>query len=182
MYRFFVGLSVVVGLGGCASTYSIPTSTPSAGIFVTAGNNPSAVTSRNVYLWAFKDEQCTASDHGTLAGRSNAFGSSALAASEPQKIVANNKLVFTAGYIDSRFAQNRQCAVTAAFVPEEGHLYKALIQVDDDVTKCGLGILDVTGGSEKRVAFTMPKYACLFNSNIVRENGRPLWTNYVVRR
>jgi len=139
MYRFFVGLSVAVGLTGCASTYSIPTSIPSAEIFVTAGNDPSAVTSRNVYLWAFKDEQCTASDHGTLAGRSFALGSSALAASEPQKIAANDKFVFT---------------------PEQRHLYKALIQVDDDVTQCGLGILDVTGGSEKRVAFAMPKYAC----------------------
>jgi len=86
MYRFFVGLSVVVGLAGCASTYSIPTSIPSAEIFVTAGNNPSAVTSRNVYLWAFKDEQCTASDHGTLAGRSNAFGSSALAAQNLKRL------------------------------------------------------------------------------------------------
>jgi len=182
MYRFFVGLSVVVGLAGCASTYSIPTSIPSADIFVTAANSPSGVTGRNIYLWAFKDEQCTQSDHGTLAGRSHAFANSALAASEPQKIPANDKFVFTAGYIDSRFAQNRQCTVTAAFVPEQGHLYRALIQVDDDVTKCGLGILDVTGGSEKRVAFAMPKYACLFNSNIARENGKPLWTNYVVRR
>ena len=95
MCRFFAGLAVVFGLAGCASTYSIPTSMPSAEIFVTADNNPGGVTGRGVYLWAFKDEQCTESDHGTLAGRSHSFGNGALSASEPQRIPAKGKFVAT---------------------------------------------------------------------------------------
>ena len=179
--RHIVPFIALIGLTGCMSTYKAPLNRPNAEIFATAETDESVSNSRMVWLEAFKNEECADSDNGIRLGSSPPFANTRITSSPPNAIAAEEKFVFTAVYMDARFAQNRQCSLTGAFIPREARRYKVLVKVDDHVTSCGLGLYDVTTGIEQQVEFTMPKYACRGRTDNAGLNGRPLWTNWQVQ-
>lgn len=147
-------------------------------MFVVAGESDSTSTmSRNTFAWAFEDESCKLNKNGTRLGGD--IHNSATSQSKPIVIPAEAEFVFTAVYIESRFGQTRECALTGKFTPLQSHRYKAKVVSSDSVNQCSLGIYDITNGQDEQVDFSMPPRACMFMSPST-QNGRPLWTDYKV--
>ena len=170
---------VVLGASGCLPIYTIPDDRPQAEFVLAAENESKGTTVRNVYTWVFKNEECEKTSHGMRAG-SKVLGEKDKT-TEPVKILAGEKFVFTSAYIDARFGQNRKCSITGSFVPQPNRKYKALLLVNEQVTACRLGIYDTTGGKEEQVPFVMPGYVCEDGGKTTRLNGQPLWTNWQIQ-
>jgi deoxyribodipyrimidine photolyase-like uncharacterized protein len=177
--RILVPASLAFALAACLPTYEVSTAQDTAEFFLSTTNDSQSTTLRSAYVWAFKDEECTRSPLGMRAGQ--AVNNDSGATTTPLKVVANEKFVFTAGYIDARFAQNRQCSVTAAFVPRKNRRYKAQLVVSDDVRGCRVGVYDVTSNKDQQIEFSMPQYLCDDEGKTARLNGSPLWTDWQVQ-
>ena len=163
----------------CLPVYEVSPANDTAEFFLSTTNDSTATTLRTAYVWVFKDEECTRSERGMRAG--NAMNNDSEATTAPQKVLANEKFVFTASYGDARFAQNRRCAVTAGFIPRKNRRYKAQLVVTDDVRGCSLGIYDVTSSKDQQIEFSMPQYLCVDSGKSTSLNGRPLWTDWHIQ-
>ncbi len=159
-------------LSGCASIYSAPQSKPTSEFYLVAENDSTGTTTQNVYLWAFKNTKCDTSDYGTRMG--SVVSNSSPAMTPLQTVVANEPLVFTAVYVDSRFAQNRRCAITGEFTPLPNRRYVARLAVTKDVGACDLGLYDAAAGKQEAISFEMPEFICEYGATRKIKNGRPL--------
>jgi len=168
----FVSLAAAILMAGCASTYVAPPSRPSAELYLQGESGPGSTMTRNVYMFALKDTECHKSDYGALLGKS--ISNEATTRTESARIRADEPFVFTAAYMDARFAQNRACAVTAVFTPKGDHNYAARLVVSQDVTSCELGVYDLTDGTGEPIDLTLPKYVCDYGEQTTRQNGQPL--------
>jgi hypothetical protein len=177
--RIVVPAYLAFGLTACLPAYEVSPANDTAEFSLSATNDSQSTTLRSAYVWAFKDEERNRSELGMRAGQ--AINNDSGATTTPLKVVANEKFVFTAGYIDARFAQNRQCSVTAAFVPRKNRRYKAQLVVTDDVRGCRVGVYDVTSNKDQQIEFSMPKFVCGDEGKTARLNGRPLWTDWQVQ-
>ncbi len=176
MSKIIVLICIAFGLTGCVASYIVPDSAAKASFYLAVQSDAESTSLRNISLTVLGDENCKEHQYGTRAGSN--IHNVGTAGTDTVKILANEKFVFTAMYVDARFAQNRKCVVTASFVPTEHHTYKALLAVTDDVRACKLGIYDVTSGKDQQLEFSMPKYACDITDLGIRPNGQPLWINW----
>ena len=179
MRRIVVPACLAFGLAACLPAYEVSPTSETAEFFLSTTNDLQLTTLRTTYVWVFKDEECTRSALGMRAG--NAMNNDREATTAPQKVLANERFVFTAAYGDARFAQNRNCAVTAAFVPRKNRRYRAELVVTDDVRGCSIGVYDVTSNRDQQIEFSMPQYLCGDSGKTTRLNGRPLWTDWHIQ-
>jgi len=178
--RRWLGLTyVAIGTVACVPTYRVPRLKPTAEFTLTAENDSSGTTSRNVLVWVYKDEECERHPYGMRAGSD--FGNSPVETTDPTPIAAGEPFVFSAYYGDSRFAQNRTCVSTGVFTPVAGHRYRALLAVSGEVTSCKLGVYDATSGQPEQIPISMPRYVCDDSGKTARPNGQPLWQNWHIK-
>ncbi len=178
MKILYISLISVALLSGCASTYSAHRTKPTAEFYLVAENDSKSTTLQNVFLWAFKNTQCEANEYGTRMG--SVLSNSSPANTPPHTVVANEPLVFTAVYIDARFAQNRQCAITGEFTPLPNRRYVARLAATNDVGACDLGVYEAREGKQEPLKIEMPEFVCEYGASRKLKNGRPLTTNWRV--
>lgn len=176
-YKAFSAALASLALTGCLSIYQMPAGSPSATFSLEVYSDATGTTLRTAYARALRDTDCAHSAHGYRLGDMANSNSNPLRTT-PVSIGAQGPFAFTANYTDARFAQNRSCRVTATFVPRPGARYKAVLNVQDNVQKCELGVYDATSGSLKQVEFSMPPHSCGDQGEKVRGNGQPLWTDW----
>lgn len=160
----------------CLPVYKVRDGAATATLEMIAPNDSINTTNRGIYIWVFDDLECNRNPAGMFIG-SNRSNSDLLVLSA-FSIEAGKQFVFTGTYLDSRFAQNRKCQVTAGFTPEPGKHYKAVLKVEDNVARCFLGIYENNMDEETPVPINMPKYVCVDSGMSDRENGRPLYINW----
>ena len=163
---------------GCISVHVVPTSRPTAEFSLATENDSQWTTLRTLGVEVFKSEQCEPHEYGVRAGGTT--HNDAKASTPPYRILAGEKFVFTARYGDARFAQNRSCGVTGAFVPQVNRKYKALLTVSNDVRSCTLEVFDITSSKEERIDLLLPTYLCTPQGKTAILNGQPQWTNWEV--
>jgi hypothetical protein len=179
--RNMISVSIVsLAAAGCVAVYQVPQSRPSAQFQLASMSDSTSTTARSIQTWMWKNEDCEQSEYG--ARGSPKFGNDAQAITDPVHILAGEKFVFTATYMDARFAQNRKCAVTGSFTPIAGRRYTAVLVIGDDVSSCQLGVYDVTSRKSEQIEFSAPRYLCEGGAGkSARLNGQPLWTNWKVQ-
>lgn len=175
-YRFFF-IVLPIAITGCATAYKLPKDLPSATYSLAAEIDASSTTGRTIYTLML-DESCNRSEYGSDGGKKSIFGSDPKIETTPIAIRAEKPLQFTTSYIDARFAENRACSVTGIFTPKTNHIYQARMKVEQNVTACKLGIVDISSGTEEPVDFTMPPYVCGEGKPSNVKNGRPLQLNW----
>ena len=179
MRRWLGFTCVAIGIAGCVPTYRVPQLKPTAEFTLTAENDSSGTTSRNILVWVYKNEACERHPYGMRAGSD--FGNSPVETTDPTPIAAGEPFIFSGYYGDSRMAQNRTCVATGVFTPQAGHRYRALLVVEGQVTSCKLGVYDATSGKPEQIPMSMPKYVCDDSGKTNRPNGQPLWQDWKIQ-
>lgn len=171
-------LSLVIA--GCATSYKLPKDSPSATYSLAVESDAASTTTRTVYTLML-DESCNRHPYGLGGGSKSVFGSDPKIETASIAVLAEKPLQFTTNYIDARFAQNKGCSVTGVFTPKTDHIYQARMKIEQDVSVCKLGIIDLSNGGEEQVDFTMPPYICGEGKPSDIKNGQAMQLNWSVK-
>lgn len=150
-----IAIAGLLWLVGCASTYSLPTNSPSATMTLDLRSESKGTTMQGYRVFAYQDMNCTPSPLGSLIESKQFTG--AVEKIGPIKVVAASPLTFAVLYGESRMSQNRQCSFTASFLPRAGESYGVQFAVADGALACGMKITD---GAGQEVSFESPSSSC----------------------
>ncbi|HEY9288128.1 MAG TPA: hypothetical protein VIT43_08920 [Candidatus Dormibacteraeota bacterium] len=130
-------------------------------------------TGRNIAIRSYPDLSCkeerTIARKIASAGPTENFG--------PYAFQANQPLILEIWYGESRFAQNRICAVRASFVPEPNKHYDINFRSVGQVAHCGMDIREIGSEQGSQVAAQFPDRVCAGNA----KNGQPDYIQWQIQ-
>lgn len=162
----FMIAAIGPALAGCVSgPPPLAAGAQSAQISFHVDNDSVHTTGKNIYIRSYPDLSCK---EGRIiarkvisAGPSEDFG--------PYAFRANQPLIFEIWFGESRFAQNRSCAVMASFVPEPNRHYDISFHSVGQVAHCGADIRETGFEQGSQIAAQFPERVCIDNMR----NGQP---------
>lgn len=168
MKNLTLSLLAVFVLAGCAGPQTLVSQGPAAKLVIDL-NSDSVGTNAKVWrVSKFDDETCSADDKGTLIAR-QLFGNSG-GTLEPIPLPVGEKITLGFGYIEARFAQNRECSYALTFKPEENEKYTAKFAVSNNSQACKVSLIDSAGRSVDK---TTPVKSCVVGLMGKINNGQP---------
>ena len=128
-------------------------------------------------VYKFNDATCTSSEKGVVFARKLTGNSGGDLA--PIVLPAGNRITLGFGYMESRFAQNRECSYTVTFTPEANQHYTARFAVTGNSNACDLSLTDSTGHPAEASQPVMSCVVGLLNHKI--RNGQPGVLNWKIQ-
>jgi hypothetical protein len=174
---FMVALTLM--LSGCQIAYIAPNGKPAANLTFIVKNDSTKTTGRHIVILKHANVECKADKQGSRLGAKLFAGSKEVFG--PVKVLAGEPFAFSISYGESRFAQNRDCAVTASFTPHAEHSYLINFSSVDNVGSCNLEIEDSSQGIPLKVEHLSPEYSCVSSFAGKVKNGQPGRLNWTVQ-
>lgn len=172
--RLGLGIAAICGfLAGCASgPPPLAAGAQSAEISFQVSNDSVHTTGKNIYIRTYPDFSCKESrliaTRTLTAGPIEKFG--------PYAFEANQPLIFEVWFGESRFAQNRFCAVRASFVPQPEKHYDVSFRSVGQVAHCGMDIRETGSEHDAEVVAKFPERACFQKM----KNGQPDYVQWQI--
>lgn len=158
-----LGLAIAAAggvLSGCVSGPPPLTSgAKSADISFQVDNDSVHTTGKNIYIRSYPDFSCK---EGRLIAR-KVISAAPTEKFGPYAFQAGQPVIFEIWYGESRFAQNRSCAVRASFVPESNSHYRISFRSVDQVAHCGVDIRETDSEQDPQIKAQFPEHACFNN-------------------
>ena len=164
-------------LTACVSPQALDIRGPSAKLAINHSSDSVGTTTMTWRVFYFESAACAEGDKGTMVARKLlGDGTNAL---ETVTLPAGQPATLAFGYVEARFAQNRECSYAMTFTPAEQASYTAHFAVIGASSACAVVLTDAAG---KVVPFDKPPTSCFANLQGKRSaNGQGSILDYKIK-
>lgn len=157
--KFSLIVAALAALAGCAgNAYRVSPGDPVSRLSFDLSTDSTGTTGRWFRIYSYGDLSCAPSARGWTVTSTSALGQvEDRETLGPVDVQAGEPFTFVVAYIESRFAQNRECSFTASFTPEAGRAYRASFAVTRQSNVCDLKIED---DRNTRISYAAPEDSC----------------------